>query len=128
MAEERQAIDEVIRTWFFTPQDQLYGLTPRRVIRNEELGLPNKIPLDRLGDDLFDDCPICQAMMEEAEELQAAGEHDHGWNFGLAPDITLLDQYDPEGYDERWRLEDERQEECLAGPAPGSAGNGPGRR
>ena len=43
LAAERVALDEVIRAWFFTPQDELYGFTPQRVIRNEELGIANTI-------------------------------------------------------------------------------------
>ena len=85
---ERAALDDVIRAWFFTPQDDLYGLTPQRMIRNEELGIANTIPGDRLGDMFEDDCPVCAAMRAEAEA-------------GMA-------EYDPEGSDERWRIEDER--------------------
>lgn len=107
---ERAALDEVIRAWFFTPQDELYGFTPQRVIRNEELGFANTIPGDRLDDVFEDDCPICAAMRSEAEAgLTADPDHDHGWFFGLAPDFSLLDEYDPEGSDERWRIE----EECM---------------
>ena len=40
VSEERERIDELIRTWFFTGQSELHGLTPRQVIRNEELGFP----------------------------------------------------------------------------------------
>ena len=106
---ERAALDDVIRAWFFTPQNDLYGLTPQRMIRNEELGIANTIPGDRLGDMFEDDCPVCAAMRAEAEAGMAAGpDHDHGWSFGLAPDSSLLDEYDPEGSDERWRIEDER--------------------
>lgn len=108
---ERVALDEVIRTWFFTPQEDLYGYTPQRVIRNEELDIGNAIPADRLGDMFEDDCPVCAAMRAEAEAGMAADpDHDHGWCFGLAPESSLLDEYDPEGSDERWRIEEERME------------------
>ena len=111
LAAERAALDEVIRAWFFTPQDDLYGFTPQRVIRNEELGFASSIPRDRLGDMFEDDCPICAEMRAEAEaDLAADPEHDHGWSFGLAPDSSLLDEYDPEGCDERWRIEEERMQ------------------
>lgn len=111
VAAERAALDEIIRAWFFTPQDELYGYTPQRVIRNEELGIGNVIPGDRLGEIFEDDCPLCAAMRAEAEAgLAADPNHDHGWAFGLAPDFSLLDEYDPEGADERWRIEDERME------------------
>lgn len=112
---ERAALDEIIRAWFFAPQDDLCGFTPQRVIRNEELGLPNTVPADRLGDLFEDDCPICAAMRDEAEAgLAADPDHDHGWSFGLAPDSSLLDEYDPEGSDERWRIEGERMAADLA--------------
>ena len=112
---ERAALDDVIRAWFFAPQDDLYGLTPQRVIRNEELGFDNTIPGDRLGDMFEDDCPICAAMRAEAEAGMAADpDHDHGWSFGLAPDFSLLDEYDPEGYDEHWRIEAERMQASQA--------------
>jgi hypothetical protein len=108
---EHAALDEVIRAWFFTPQDELCGFTPQRVIRNEELGLANTVPADRLGDMFEDDCPICAEMRTAAEAgLAADPEHDHGWSFGLAPDSSLLDEYDPEGSDERWRIEKERMQ------------------
>lgn len=113
---EQAALDEVIRAWFFTPQDELYGFTPQRVIRNEELGFANTIPGDRLGD-VFedDDCPLCATLREEAEAAFATNPgHDHGWFFGLAPDFSLLDEYDPEGSDERWRIEEERMEATQA--------------
>jgi hypothetical protein len=108
---ERAALDEAIRVWFFTPQEDLYGFTPQRVIRNEELGIANTIPGDRLGDLFEDDCPVCADMRAEAEaSLAADPNHEHGWAFGLAPDFSLLDEYDPEGSDERWRIEDERMQ------------------
>lgn len=108
---ERAGLDDIIRAWFFTPQDELYAYTPQRVIRNEQLGIRNTIPGARLGDMFEDDCLLCAAMRAEAETGQAADpDHDHGWAFGLAPDFSLLDAYDPEGYNERWRIEDERME------------------
>ncbi len=108
---ESAALDEVIRAWFFTPQEDLYGYTPQRVIRNEELGIGNAIPADRLDDMFEDDCPVCAAMRADAEADMAANpDHDHGWAFGLAPESSLLDEYDPEGADERWRIEEERME------------------
>lgn len=115
VAAEVAALDEVIRAWFFTPQNEMYGYTPQRVSRNEELGIGNKIPGDRLHEMFDDDCPVCSIMREEAEaEPVEDPHHDHGWNFNLAPDMSLLDEYDPEGYDERWRIEDERMNAFLA--------------
>jgi len=107
--EERVRIDALIRTWFFTPQADLHGLTPREVIRNEELDRPNVVPHDHLDELFFDDCPICQMMREDA----LSGEGGE-WHFGLAPDFTLLDEYDPEGYEARWTEVDRRLEEDEA--------------
>lgn len=54
-------------------------------------------------------------MRADAEAgLAADPDHVHGWSFGLAPDSSLLDEYDPEGYDERWRIEEERMEASQA--------------
>ncbi|MFO7635065.1 MAG: hypothetical protein R6W76_21135 [Caldilinea sp.] len=75
------------------------------------MGIANTIPGDRLGDIFEDDCPLCAAMRAEAEAGMAADpNHDHGWSFGLAPDFSLPDGYDPEGSDERWHIEEERME------------------
>jgi hypothetical protein len=38
---ETVRLDELIRGWFFTPQDELYGSAPREVIWREQLGEPN---------------------------------------------------------------------------------------
>lgn len=115
LEDERTALDDLIRTWFFTPNDELYGYTPQRVIRNEALGIANTIPADRLGEMFEDDCPICRAMREEAEAgLAVDPNHDHGWAFGLAPDFSLLDEYDPEGSDEWLRIEEERMQASHA--------------
>lgn len=112
-AAERQELDALIRTWFFAPQDDLYGYTPQRIIRNEELGLRNIIPAEHRHELSFDDCPICEEM-SEFDEAEWGEEDDGGWGFGLAPDTTLLDEYDPEGYDEHWRIKGERMEARLA--------------
>lgn len=96
-AAESARIDEIIRAWFFTPQTELHGLTPRQVIRNEEQGKSNVIPHDHLDEIFDDDCRLCRMMQDEA--LSSEGDE---WHFGLAPDFTLLDEYDPEGYEARW--------------------------
>jgi hypothetical protein len=110
---ERQNLDDLIRDWFFAPQDDLYGYTPQRVIRNEELGLRNTISAGHKHEIFFDDCPVCLEMRDLEEEGLGDGNGDE-WGFGLAPDMTLLDEYDPEGWDERWRIEGERMEAHLA--------------
>ncbi len=104
--EERARIDDLIRAWFFTPQSDLHGLTPRAVIRNEQLDRPNVVPHEHLDDLFDDDCPLCQMLREEAMHGEG-GE----WHFGLAPDHSLLDEYDPEGYEAYWAEMDRRMEE-----------------
>lgn len=101
---ERALIDEMIRAWFFASQDELHGLTPRQVIRNEEQGKPNVIPPDHRHEMFDDDCPVCQAMRDDSE-LGIGGE----WHFGIAPDLSLLDEYDPAGYEARWAEDDAAQ-------------------
>jgi hypothetical protein len=103
VAEETARIDELIKEWFFAPQKELSGLTPRQIIRNEELDRPNVISHDHLEDVFDDDCPICQMMKDEA-----FGGDGNEWHFGLAPDRSLLDDYDPEGYEARWTEEDKK--------------------
>ena len=104
--EEQERIDKLIKGWFFEPQKDLSGLTPRQIIRNEELDRPNVIPHDHLEDVFDDDCPLCQMMKDDA--LNGLGGE---WHFGLAPDHSLLDEYDPEGYDARWAEEDKKMAE-----------------
>jgi len=114
--EERTHIDELIKAWFFAPQSELHSLTPREIIRNEELGRPNVVSHDHLDELFFDvpptdgdylDCRLCQMMREEA----LSGEGGE-WHFGLAPDLSLLDEYDPEGYEARWDEEERRMTEA----------------
>ena len=107
--DERATIDEMIRKWFFMPQDELHGLTPRQVIRNEEQGKPNVIPPDHRHELFDDDCPVCQAMRDDSD-LGIGGE----WHFGIAPDLSLLDEYDPEGYAARWADDDAMQTDSKA--------------
>ncbi len=109
LSEERARIDEIIRAWFFTPQDELSGLTPRQMIRNDEQGKPNTVPHNHLKEVFSDDCPICRMMRDG---LLGDGE----WHIGLAPDRSLLDEYDQEGYDEKWA------DDLEAPPVSGSAG------
>ncbi len=101
---EKTHLDELIRGWFFTHQDELYGSAPREIIWREQLGEPNPIPKEyvdhAIGDD---DCPICQMMRDEIESAES--DHDHGYHWTYCPDSCLLDLYDPEGSDERWQKE-----------------------
>jgi len=106
VGEERKQIDELIRAWFFTPQtEDLHGLTPRDVIRNEQMNRPNVIPRDKLRDALDEDYDF---MIEDG--LLTEDNMDE-WHFGLVPDMCLLDEYDPEGYNERWASDSMDMEE-----------------
>lgn len=110
---ETARLGELIRSWFFTPQEELYGSAPREVIWREQLGEPNPIPKEYVDDVIAgDDCPICQAMREEIES--AEDDHEHGWHWTYCPDSCLLDIYDPEGSEERWDKEFARHEEWKA--------------
>jgi hypothetical protein len=101
---ETARLDELIRGWFFTPQDNLYGSAPREIIWREQLGEPNPIPKEYVDDAIGDDdCPLCQMMREEIESAET--DHDHGYHWTYCPDSCLLDMYDPEGSDERWQKE-----------------------
>jgi len=99
----RARLDDFIRTWFFTSQRELYDSTPREVIWREQLGEQNPLPKKYLAEVFGDDCPICQAMREEIENAEDDDAHGHFW--GYAPDTCLLERYDPEGAEERWRKE-----------------------
>ena len=101
LEEAEQQLDNLIRDWFFTPQDRLYGSAPREVIWREQLGQGNPIPPEYAREAFDDDCPICQGAIEEIE----AGEHQHGhggWHWTYCPDSALIDLYDPEGSEARW--------------------------
>ena len=95
---ERARLDEIMRAWFFAPQDDLHSLAPRDVIWAERQGKPLSVPDDQLDDLFFDDCPVCQAMREDAEAELAQG-HDHGWHWHYDDGgYPLIARYDPEGW------------------------------
>jgi len=110
IAEAENQLDVMIRAWFFTPQDELYGSSPRDVIWREQLNMGNPIPPD-YAHDAFDpdcDCPICQMALEEMEA--GAGEapfggYYHSWQWTYCPESGLIDRYDPEGSEDRWLRE-----------------------
>lgn len=112
--EEVARLDDLIRGWFFAPQEELHGLAPRDIIWAEQLGSPNPVPKDRLDDFFFDDCPICRQMKEDVEAAEAEG-HDHGWwwyyDDGGYP---LIARYDPEGWDAYWAEEEAAFEDWKA--------------
>ncbi len=102
IAAEQARLDEIIRAWFFAPQADLHGLAPRDVIWAEQKGQPNLVPDDQLDDFFFDDCPLCQAMRQDAEAAIAEG-HDHGWHWTYDDGgYPLIAQYDPDGFDALW--------------------------
>ena len=106
-----EQLDTIIRDWFFTPQDELYGSSPRDVIWREQLNLGNPIP-PQYAHKAFDPdcgCPICQqafAEIEAGEDIPHGGYyHGGGWNWSYGPESTLIDRYDPEGSEDRWLQE-----------------------
>jgi len=104
--EEAARLDELIRGWFFAPNDNLHGLAPRDIIWAEDMGRPNPLPKDQVDDFFFDDCPICQQMKEDLEAADVEG-HDHGFHWYYDDGgYPLIAHYDPEGWDARWAEED----------------------
>lgn len=102
---ETARLDELIRGWFFTPQDELHGCAPRDLIWAEQMDKPNPILADRLDDFFFDDCPICQQMKAEVEAAEFEG-HEHGWQWHYDDGgYPLIAHYDPEEWDARWAEE-----------------------
>ncbi len=111
---EYEHIDQIIRDWLFTPQRDLHGSSPRDVMRREQLGEPNVLPPP-----LPDDDELIQEL-HEIEEL--LGGERHRW-FVDDGGVSLLDEFDPEGQDEYFRLLDERaaarqKENDLLGTPP----------
>jgi hypothetical protein len=103
---ERARLDELIRSWFFTPQDDLHGCAPRDLIWAEQMDKPNPVLADRLDEFFFDDCPICQETKAEVEAAELEG-HEHGWQwFYDDGGYPLIAHYDPEGWDARWAEEE----------------------
>jgi hypothetical protein len=112
----RARLDDFIRTWFFTPQEELYGSAPREVIWREQLGEENLLPREYTAELYHDDCPICRAMREQIENAEDDEAYSSFW--GYSPDTCLLDIYDPEGSAERWRKEFARMEEAQEAQGP----------
>ncbi len=96
---ESEHIDQIIRDWLFTPQRDLHGSSPRDVMRREELGEPNVLPPPSPDDD---------EMLQELYEIEElCGGERHHW-FVDDGGMSLLDEFDPEGSDEYFRILDER--------------------
>jgi hypothetical protein len=111
--EESKHIDHIIRDWFFTPQHDLHGSSPREVIRREELDEPNLLPPPSPDDD---------ELIQELHEIEELlGGEPHHWYVDDGG-LSLLDEYDSEGQDEYFRRMDERaaahraEEELLGEP------------
>jgi hypothetical protein len=108
-------IDQIIRDWLFTPQRDLHGSSPREVMRREQLDEPNVLPPPSPDDD-----EMLQEL-HEIEELLGGGER-HQW-FVDDGGLSLLDEFDPEGQDEYFRIMDARaaarqKENDLLGTPP----------
>jgi hypothetical protein len=97
---EYEHINQIIRDWLFTPQLDLYGSSPRDVMRREQLGEPNVLPPPSSDDD-----ELVQEL-HEIEELFDENERHH-W-FVDDGGVSLLDEFDPEGSTEHFRFMDER--------------------
>jgi hypothetical protein len=95
---ETQRLNQVIRDWFFTPKPDLYGSSPRDIIRREELDEPNLLLPPSPDDD-----EIIQEM-HEMDELFGGETHWSVDDGGL----SLLDEFDPEGQAEYFRKMNER--------------------
>ena len=112
---EYERIDQIIRDWLFTPQRDLHGSSPHVVVRREELGEPNVLPPPSPDDD-----ELIQEL-HEIEELLGGSERHH-W---VVDDggLSLLDEFDPKGQDEYFRIMDARaaarqREDDLLGAPP----------
>lgn len=127
---ERRRLDDVIRAWFFTPQDgELAGCTPRDYIRSEQLvGHGPMVPIQRL--------PV--ELRQAAREQEVWGESiaEDGSALRYAPSSTLLDDFDPDGAQElhdallscpicdsiaAWETEHEGDFEAIRWPAEASS-------
>ena len=115
VSEESEHIDQIIRRWLFTPQRDLHGSAPRDVMRREELGEPNVLPPPSPDDEDW---------IQELHEIEAllGGSERHHWSVDEGG-MSLLDEFDPEGSDEYFRVMDERaaarqREDDLLGSPP----------
>ncbi len=96
---QRQQLDLIIRDWFFTPQEDLHGCAPRDLIWAERREEPNPLPVERLDEFFFDDCPICQHTRDEIiADLEAGVDPCFHWHYDDGG-YPLIAQYDPEGWD-----------------------------
>lgn len=109
----QQQLDDLIRGWFFSPQEELYGLTPKEVIWREQLNLGNPVPPEVARRVFDENCPICQGVLEESQAEESiriehqvhSPAHQGDWQWHYAPETALIDLYDPEGSAARWEQE-----------------------
>jgi hypothetical protein len=103
---ETGRLDDLIRQWFFEPQDVLHGCAPRDLIWAEQMEQPNPIHPERIAEFFEDDCAVCQFEHEDLKRALEAGE-DPGFHWHCDDGgFPLIARYDPEGYDARWAEED----------------------
>lgn len=108
---EQERLDAIIHDWFFTPQDDLHGCSPRELIWAEQSGEPNPIYPEHLDEFFVEDCPFCQAEREEVKAAHKAGR-DPGWHWYYDDGgYPLIAHYDPEGWEECWAEEEAAFEE-----------------
>jgi hypothetical protein len=122
VAAEGERLDAIIRDWFFTPQERLHGCAPRDLIWAEQKGAPNPVHPEHLADFFGDDdCPICQATLQEVQQAMDAGEpHGWGWHYDDGG-FPLIAHYDAEGWDERWAEEEATFADWQAGGVDAAA-------
>ena len=122
---QQERLDRIIRDWFFTPQDRLHGCTPRELIWAEQGRVPNPIYPEHLEEFFVDDCPICQAELDDLKAAMEADE-DPGWHWYYDDGgYPLIARYDPEGWDECWADEmeaDVEEWQTDQGDAPPETG------
>ena len=111
---EHEHIDQIIRDWLSTPQRDLHGSSPRDVMRREQLDEPNVLPPPSPDDEEW------LQELHEIEEL--CGGERHHW-FVDDGGLSLLDEFDPAGQDEYFRIMDDRaaarqKENDLLGTPP----------
>ena len=100
MEAEYTRLNQIIHDWFFRPQRDLHGSSPRDVIRREQLDEPNVLPPPSPDDEEW---------IQELHEIEAllGGNERHHW-FVDDGGVSLLDEFDPEGQEEFFRILDER--------------------
>jgi hypothetical protein len=92
---ERELLDQAISDWFFTPQPaELLGLSPRDYIRCEQRGECPLVPREHLRDAVGS--AVRASIHQHARVLSLGFDDDCAWEFELAPEWTLIDEYDPD--------------------------------